>query len=159
MTLVKYRPKRARTLVPAESVWPRDIFRWFDEFDPLFFSPTVDPHRFNGEWTPAVDVFERNGDLVVMAEIPGIDAKELDVTVEDNVLRLRGERKHESETEKEGYYRHERFHGTFERSIPLPAEVETEKIDATYTDGVLEIVLPKAAETAARRIEVKPKRK
>ena len=159
MTLVKYRPKRARTLVPAESVWPRDIFRWFDEFDPLFFSPPVDPHRFNGEWTPAVDVFERNGDLVVMAEIPGIDAKELDVTVEDNVLRLRGERKHESETEKEGYYRHERFHGTFERSIPLPAEVETEKIDATYTDGVLEIVLPKAAETAARRIEVKPKRK
>ena len=97
-------------------------------------------------------MFERNGDLVVKAEIPGIDAKDLDVTVEDNVLRLRGERKHKSETEEEGYYRHERFHGTFERSIPLPAEVETEKIGATYTDGVLEIVLPKTAETAARRI-------
>jgi len=159
MTLVKYRPRRARTLVPTETTWPRDIFRWFDELDPLVFPTMCDPHRFHGEWVPAVDVFERNGDLVVKAEIPGIDAKDLDVTVEDNVLRLRGERKHESETEQEGYYRHERFHGTFERSIPLPAEVETEKIGATYTDGVLEIVLPKTAETAARRIEVKPKRK
>ena len=159
MTLVKYRPKRARALVPTESLWPRDIFRWFDEFDPLFSPTPFDLHRFDGEWIPAVDVFERNGDLVVKAEIPGVDAEELDVTVEDNVLRLRGERKQESETEKEGYYRRERFHGTFERSIPLPAEVETEKIDATYTNGVLEVVLPKSAETAARRIEVKSKKK
>ena len=158
MTLVKCRPRRSRTLVPHELGWPRDIFRWFDEIEPWFPS-ALDPARFHGEWTPAVDVFERNGNLVVKAEIPGIEAEDLDVTVEDNVLRLRGERKHETETEEHGYHRHERFHGTFERSIPLPAEVETEKIDATYTDGILEVILPKAAETQVRRIEVKPKKK
>ena len=156
MTLVKYRPRRQRTLLPVEFGWPRDMFRWFDGMDTLF--PTVPgSSRFHGEWTPAVDMFERNGDLVVKAEIPGVDAKDFEVTVEDNTLRLRGERKHETEQEEEGYYRHERFHGSFERLVPLPTEVETEKINATYKNGVLEVVLPKAAESHARRIEVKPK--
>jgi len=157
MTLVKYRPRRERTPVPYDTMWPHNIFRWFDAFDP-FFNTALEPLRIDGEWAPAVDVFERNGDLVVKAEIPGVDAKELDVTVEDNVLRLRGERKHDTETEEQGYYRHERFHGTFERAIPLPKEVETESIGATYTDGILEVVLPKAAETHSRRIEVKRKK-
>ena len=156
MTLVKYRPRKERTLLPVELGWPRDIFRWFDGMDTMF--PTVfGPTRLSDEWAPAVDVFERNGDLIVNAEIPGVEAKDFDITVEDNMLKLRGERKHETEQEDEGYYRHERFHGTFERLVPLPTEVETEKINATYKNGVLEVVLPKAAETHVRRIEVKPK--
>ncbi len=158
MTLVRYNPRRTRALVPREFGWPRDVFRWFDEIEPWFPS-LFEPHRLHGEWTPAVDVFERNGNLIVKAEIPGVETKDLEVTVEDGVLRLRGERNHETEAEEDGYYRHERFHGAFERAIPLPAEIEAEKIEATYTNGVLEVVLPKAADTQARRIEVKAKKK
>ena len=153
MTLVKYRPRKQSSFLPSVFDWDRGPFDLFRDLERWF------PERLSltGEWAPAVDVFERNGDVVVKAELPGIDTKDLDVSVTDNVLRLRGERSGETETEEKGYYRHERFHGTFERSIPLPAEVDPEKVKAVYEKGVLEVALPKTEVTGTRTVEVKVK--
>ncbi|MCD6288337.1 MAG: Hsp20/alpha crystallin family protein [Candidatus Hydrogenedentes bacterium] len=153
MTLVKYQPRKQRAALPTLFDWNRDPFDMFYELDRWL----PDRFLFGSEWTPAVDVFERNGDIVVKAELPGIDTKQLDVSITDNVLRLRGERSEEKEAEEKGFYRHERFHGSFERTIPLQTEVDPEKVKATYDKGVLEVVLPKAAESGTRTVEVKVK--
>jgi HSP20 family protein len=108
-------------------------------------------------WVPAVDVFSRNGDLVVRAELPGIDpAKDVDITVEDGVLMIRGERRHEEKAEEESYYRFESSYGSFQRSVPLPRDVKTDDIAASYENGILEVVVPKAGgSSVAKKIPVK----
>jgi HSP20 family protein len=107
-------------------------------------------------WVPAVDVFTRGDDLVVRAELPGIDPeKDLDISLQDNMLRIRGERRHEERTESDGTYRFESRYGSFERSILLPEGVKEGDISATYENGILEIVVPKAAHLdGARKIPV-----
>src|SRR5512136_358014 len=96
-----------------------------------------------GSWAPAVDIYEQGGDIVLKAELPGVDPKEVDIRVENNTLTLRGERKFDSEVQKESYHRVERAYGTFSRSFTLPTIVDTEKIKADYKDGVLRVTLPK----------------
>lgn len=152
MTLVRCKPRNRQSLVPALFDFDRDPFQsFFNDFDAWL------PARSSasGEWLPAVDVFERKGDLVVKAELPGVEPKDLNVTVTDNVLRIEGERSEETETEEKGYYRHERFHGTFERSVPLPTEVNSDKVEATYKKGILEIVMPKNETAKTHTIQVK----
>jgi HSP20 family protein len=120
-----------------------------------WFAPlTVDGGT--GTWTPAVDVFSRQGDLVVRAELPGVDPeKDVDITVEDGVLTIKGERRHEQKTEEENYYRFESSYGSFQRNVPLPSGVKADDIAASYDDGILEVVIPKAgALTSARKIPV-----
>ena len=117
--------------------------------------------RFFGDWwtpasagfgadssvfSPAVEAFARDGDLVVRAELPGIDPeKDVDITLEDNVLTIRGERKRERREEGERYFRSEALYGSFERRLLLPESVSAEDITASYRDGILEVVVPKAA--------------
>ncbi len=96
-----------------------------------------------GILTP-VNVSEDEKNLIVTAELPGIDEKKIDVTLSDNVLTIRGEKTFEKETEDENYYLSERSYGSFERSLSLPTEVDSEQVDATFEKGVLKIVLPKA---------------
>ncbi|HVL51567.1 MAG TPA: Hsp20/alpha crystallin family protein [Actinomycetota bacterium] len=107
-------------------------------------------------WTPAVDVFTRDSDLVIRAEIPGVDpAKDIDITVADGVLRIRGQRRSEQRDEGANYFRMETSYGAFERSIPLPDGVNVDDIKAAHKNGVLEVVVPGAAQIApARRIQV-----
>src|SRR5258708_3162960 len=93
-------------------------------------------------WAPAVDIFEQDGNIVLKAELPGVDPKDVDVRVENNVLTLRGERKLDGDVKKEGYHRVERAYGSFGRSFTLPTVVDTEKIKAEYKDGVLRVTLP-----------------
>ena len=105
-------------------------------------------------WTPAVDIYEQEGNIVLKAELPGVDPKDVDVRVENNVLTLRGERKFDSDVKKEGYHRVERPYGSFGRSFTLPTVVETEKIKAEYKDGVLRVTLPKREEAKAKQISI-----
>lgn len=114
------------------------------------------PQRTGGAWVPAVDVFSREADLVVRAELPGVDPeKDVDITVTDGVLRIRGQRRSEHRDERENYFRMETTYGSFERSIPLPEGVDVEGIKATHRNGVLEVVVPGAAQIApAKRIPV-----
>jgi len=106
-------------------------------------------------WAPAVDVFEKGDDLVIRAELPGVKTADIDIRVENGNLVLHGERKRDVEVEDAKVYRLERVHGTFTRSFVLPTTVEASKIAASFADGVLEIVLPKADRAKARKVDVK----
>lgn len=107
-------------------------------------------------WAPKVDVFEKNGSLVVKAELPGIKKEDVQVTLDRGDLEVQGERKTETEVKEEDYYRMERSYGSFYRRLPLPFEVKPEQITANFADGVLEITIPKPAEEkpAAQKITV-----
>ena len=97
------------------------------------------------EWAPAMDVLQRDGDLMVRAELPGVKLEDVDITVHDRVLTISGERKLEEETERGGYYVRERRHGSFRRSMTLPEGVEEDRIRARFQDGVLEVTIEGAA--------------
>jgi len=106
-------------------------------------------------WNPAVDIYERSDALVLSAELPGVRRDELDLKVEGNVLTLRGERRRDQTINDENYHRVERSYGTFSRSFTLPSTVDSSRIEARFTDGVLEVVIPKAEDAKPKRIEVK----
>lgn len=108
-------------------------------------------------WSPSVDVMESDEEIVLKAELPGIELKDVEVLIKDNMLTLRGERKFEKEEKKENYHRIERSYGAFQRSFTLPATVEQEKVKAKMKDGVLEVRLPKAKEEKSKKIEIEVK--
>jgi len=105
-------------------------------------------------WSPSVDIFETEGEIVVKAELPGMERKDIALHLENNVLTLRGERKFEKETKNENYHRIERSYGNFSRSFSIPATVDEEKIRADYKDGVLKIVLPKKEQAKSKQIKI-----
>ena len=106
------------------------------------------------DWNPVVDIYEAEGSYVITAEIPGVDKKDIAIDVEDRVLTLRGERSAGSEADEDSYYRRERWHGKFERSFSLPADVDADKIDASFKDGVLKLEIPKPEERKPKQITV-----
>jgi HSP20 family protein len=108
-----------------------------------------------GAWLPPVDILERGDDLLIRAELPGVKIEDIDVRVENNVLRLSGERRREGETEEGKSFRRERSYGAFTRAFSLPATVDATKIKAQLRNGVLEISLPKAEEAKPRKVEIK----
>ena len=105
-------------------------------------------------WAPAADIYETDNELVVTADLPGIDPKNIDVRVENNILSIRGERNFERNSEKENFHRIERIYGGFARAFTLSTAVDAEKIQARYKDGVLSVRLPKADQARPRKIEV-----
>jgi HSP20 family protein len=115
---------------------------------------TQDDWALGGSWAPTVDIYEHNGNLVLKAELPGIDPKDVDIRVENNVLTLRGERKLDTEVKQENYHRVERSYGSFSRSFTLPNVVDTDKIKAEFKDGVLQLVLPKKEEAKPKQISI-----
>jgi HSP20 family protein len=108
-----------------------------------------------GSWAPRIDVYEKGDNIVVDAEIPGLRKEDIDVTVEDQTLNVRGETKETKEVKREGFLRSERFYGKFHRSVTLPSPVDVSKIDAAYKDGVLTVTLPKSPEARAKHIAIK----
>ena len=115
-----------------------------------------DTSRVEGsDWTPAVDIKEEEDRFVLHADIPGVSADDIDVSMEKGILTVKGERRHESTESKEGYKRLERSHGVFIRRFSLPDSVDAEHIAASSKDGVLEVILPKQQPQQPRRIEVK----
>jgi HSP20 family protein len=106
------------------------------------------------EWTPSVDVSESHDKIVVKAEAPGIDPKELDISLSSGVLTVKGEKKKEREEKSENYHLVERGYGAFSRSVRLPAEVQEDKVRASYKDGILTITLPKTERAKERAIKI-----
>ena len=101
-----------------------------------------------------MDVFDREDRVMVKVELPGVDKDDIDISVVGDVLTIKGERKAEEEVKHEDYYCCERYRGSFRRTVQLPADVDTEKIEASYENGVLEITLPKRAEVTPKKISV-----
>src|SRR5215475_14428163 len=105
-------------------------------------------------WSPAVDIFETEGEIVVKAELPGMERKDITLNLEKNVLTLKGERRFEKETKDENYHRIERSYGAFSRAFAIPATVDEEHISAEYKDGVLKIALPKKEQAKPKQIRI-----
>ena len=117
--------------------WFDDLDRWFDTLAPMRSEPR------EGAWTPSVDISEDEKKIVVKADLPGVDEKDMSVKVEDHVLTLTGERKFEKKTDEENFHRVERAYGSFTRSFTLPETAQTDKVAAKYDKGVLKIEIPK----------------
>ncbi len=99
-----------------------------------------------GTWAPRVDVYETDENLVLQAELPGVDPRDLEVRVEENTPYLKGQRKLEKDAKEENYHRMERAYGSFARSFPLPSSIDPDKVQAEYKDGVLTLTMPKREE-------------
>ena len=126
---------------------------WFEEFFSDFpFSGSLLEGRKS--WVPSVDILEKDGKLILRAELPGMTEKDIDLKIEGNTLTLKGERKMDSEDKKSNYHRIESFHGSFTRSFRLPDTVDYEKVNAEYKNGVLTVTLPQKPEATPREIPV-----
>ncbi len=107
-----------------------------------------------GLWQPPVDIYETEDAIVIKAELPDVDQKDIEVRIEDNTLTLRGERRHVGEVKKENYHRIERYFGSFQRSFSLPTNIRQDGVSASCDRGVLTITLPKKEETKPKQIKV-----
>ncbi len=139
----------------------RDVSRLRREMDRLwedFFGPGPRlPRLWTEEWAPPVDVAEAPDKVTVKAEVPGLDPKEIDISLVGDVLTIKGEKKSEREEKKENYHLVERSYGSFSRSLRLPAAVDADKIEASYDKGVLTVTCPKKEPVKPKAITVKAK--
>ncbi|MBX7171187.1 MAG: Hsp20/alpha crystallin family protein [Pyrinomonadaceae bacterium] len=108
-----------------------------------------------GAWTPSVDIFENQDKIVLEAELAGMKPEDVDISIENNIITLKGERKFEKNEESENYHRVERSYGSFVRSFTLPRTVVSDEADASFENGILKVTLPKREEAKARKIEIK----
>jgi HSP20 family protein len=104
---------------------------------------------------PSLDVIENDNDITIKAEVPGCKAEDIDISVQGNTLTISGEKKQEKEEKEKGYYYAERSYGSFRRDLSLPSEVEPNRIDASYKEGVLTIKMPKSEKAKAVKVRVK----
>lgn len=150
MAIVKYNPLR-------------ELRSMQDQMDRLLNLSWGGSGEFSGEdikegvWQPAVDIYETVDSIVIKAELPDMDQKDIDVRIEDGLLTIKGERKHESEVKKENYHRIERYFGNFQRSFKLPGSVSQDKVTAVCERGVLTVTLPKREEVKPKQIQVEVK--
>lgn len=135
----------------AVNLWePANVFRNFTSVFPRVFDSDVTE---SGR-SPRVDIFDDGNNFVLSAELPGVSREDLDIDVKDNRLTIRGEKKLENKTEKEGYLRVERSYGAFERSFFLDDNIDRENIKAEYKDGVLHLTLSRKQDEPSKKIEV-----
>ena len=153
MTLVRWQPKGAmRAWSPF-----REIDQLQGEMGGLFdwaFGRSGGSLLTESGWAPPIDVLQDEDAFRVQVDLPGMKKEEIEITLDDNTLTIRGEKKRESETKEDDYYRTERFDGTFSRSLVLPSATDANKIEATYRDGVLDVVIPKSEEAKPKQIKI-----
>jgi HSP20 family protein len=135
---------------PATVAAREPLFRLFDTF---FNNETQEDVASRG-WAPPVNIQETDQAFKLEVELPGLTKDDIQITLENSVLRLSGERKFEKDVQKENYHRIERAYGTFTRSFALPTQVETEKVEAKFENGVLTITVPKVEKARPRKIEI-----
>ena len=132
----------------------RDLDQVFkDAFRPFY----GDGELSTRTWAPPVDIFENADNIVLKAELPGVDPKDVEIRVEDNTLYLKGERKFEQEVKEENYHRVERSYGSFARSFSLPNSIDADKVVADYKDGLLTLTMPKREEAKPKTIKIEIK--
>lgn len=143
MTIVRWTPRR-------------DMLRIQDEMNRLFnnFVRSTEADREQTMWSPQVDIFESDDEISVTVEIPGMEKEDVTVSIQDNVLTLKGEKKQDTESKDKNFHRVERAYGSFERSFSLPSTIQTDRVKATAKDGVLTIALPKAEEAKPKEIAI-----
>ena len=136
----------------------RELRSLQDEMNRLFNSNF--PSRYSqedmvsGGWTPSVDIYETEDEIVLEAELPGMKREDFEVSIENNVVTLKGERNFEKKEENENYHRVERAYGSFTRSFSLPSSVSPENTNADFSNGILRVTLPKQEETKTHKIEI-----
>ena len=138
----------------------RELSTFRREMDDLFgrfFGGFPLTSRMAEEWAPSVDVSETKDSFVVKAELPGLEANDVNVSISEDMLTIKGEKKKEEEEKDEHHHYVERYYGSFQRTFQLPSSVKAEKIDASFDKGVLKITLPKKPEARKKEIEVKVK--
>jgi HSP20 family protein len=154
MLLTKSQPRTSMVRMWDPFAELAGLRRMFDQpFEALFEMP-FGPTSGQAGWQPVVDVLETKDGFVVKAEIAGVKPEDIHIDVEGDTLTLKGERKHEKSVNEAGYSRIERSFGAFQRSILLPPTVDTERVKASYVNGVLEVQLPKKEEAKPKRITV-----
>jgi HSP20 family protein len=145
-----------KSLIP----WRSSAFGNFrDEMDTLverfFGRPLAESNGETDVWQPRCDIEETDKEILVKTDLPGVDPKEVDISLRDNVLTIRGEKKEEKEEKKKDYHRVERFTGQFYRELALPAEADAEKISANSANGVVTVTIPKRPGAQPKKIAVK----
>lgn len=153
MALMRWNPKRDL------SAWPSELFNIQREMNRLFDTFVRDDEAPEGlsMWMPAVDISEHDDQYLVRMELPGVRKEDVRITIENNILTIRGEKKQEATIAEDAYRRVERSYGSFQRSFKLPAAVKPDKIEAAAADGVLTVHVPKAEEARPQQVEVKVK--
>ncbi len=137
---------------------PVGTFDWLQrQINELFDFPRFPETQgiFDRRVSPAIDVVEHPDSFTVECDLPGIDQKDIDISLASGVLTIKGEKKVESKSEKAKVYKKETWEGSFQRTVSLPTDVDADKVEASFKDGVLKITLPKREEAKARRIELK----
>ncbi|REK10827.1 MAG: Hsp20/alpha crystallin family protein [Planctomycetota bacterium] len=155
MTLIPWKDKNREDAagLPAAG-FRNEMDRLFNSFFGESFGELGRPFGF-AEWGPPLDVEETDKEVLVRAEIPGVKADELELSMSGNALVISGEKKESEERKEKGYHYRERRFGSFRREVPLPAAVDPEKVEAEYKDGVLHVKLHKAQEALPKKITVK----
>ena len=134
----------------------RDLVTLRDKMNRLFEDAVRGEEKdlISSSWAPAVDIYETENELVLAAEVPGVEEKDVEISVEDNTLSIRGERKFQKETKEENYHRIERSYGAFYRSFTLPNYIDQERIHAEHESGVLKVHMPKKPEVKPRKVKI-----
>jgi HSP20 family protein len=159
MTLIRWKPLRDVTAWNPVSDLSTEFMNMQRDIDRMFerFRGGVVDEGQSSTWLPAVDIVEEADRFVVKVELPGVEKDNVRITLQDDVLTIRGEKKQGSEQKDKNFHRMERAYGLFQRSFTLPASVKCDKIEATYDKGVLSMDLPKVEEARPKEIEVKIK--
>jgi HSP20 family protein len=133
----------------------RRMERLFDEMVGQGLWRTGDEQSLRGAWVPAINILEKDDSMQITADLPGLNPEDVEVTVEQGVLNIRGERKFEDAAEGETFHRVERLYGVFERNFTLPNSIDTDKIEAKFNNGVMVLTLPKREESKPRSVKIK----
>ncbi|MDD5635780.1 MAG: Hsp20/alpha crystallin family protein [Atribacterota bacterium] len=146
MDLMKWEPRRNLTR------------GFFDDFFDMMESPGRSRRNWfdGGIWAPAVDLLDKKDKLLAKVELPGVDKKDVKLSLNDSNLTIQGEMKKDEETKNDEYYYRERAYGTYSRTISLPAEIDKENIKAKFKNGILEIIMPKKPEVKPKEITIEP---
>lgn len=140
---------------PAQDLLRHRVDRLFDRAFSDFLAPVSDEAMSTSRWMPAVDIRETNEALVLSAELPGLTKEDVQITLENNVLTISGERKWEKDVKEESFHRIERSYGSFARSFTVPGNLRHDQVQANFENGVLSVTLPKAEEAKPRKIAIK----